>query len=484
MNNCKLNLNEGTFFESSLKISSGNLNKLEDFYNWYNKRLEVGFFEIELIPFNKLDKGSFTKNNNEIVHDSGKFFRIEGLRINTNFGEKISWDQPIINQPEIGILGIITKKINGTRYFLMQTKMEPGNVNILQISPTLQATKSNFTKVHKGKSPDYLEYFVDRSKSTILIDQLQTEQGARFFKKRNRNMVVEISEDIKVLEDYKWLTLGEIKKLLSHDNIINMDARSVISTIPLIDDAIINKFRDKHLSGKETITINGIQILGLGLDILKSICETKNQYQTEDGLLSWITQQKVDFEIDTKKIPLSDLKEWKISEDKIFQSDRFFSVIGVKVATGTREVSSWTQPLVFDKNIGLLGFITMKIDGILHFLVQAKVEAGNIDKVELSPTVSCSNFPFVLSSNKKIPFIEYFYKENIEKIHFDSIQSEEGGRFYQLQNRNMIIEINSVKVLELPSNYTWMTLNQIMYFMKFGMFNIEARSIISCLSFI
>lgn len=481
MKNKSIIKEKGSFFESSLVLTAS---YEEKFQKWYDERLKKGYFYIEIIPFRNLDKWSFDKGQNEILHESGKFFKIEGIRVKTNFGNIHAWDQPIINQPEIGILGIITKQINGIRYFLMQTKMEPGNVNILQISPTLQATKSNFTKVHKGKSPDYLEYFVDRSKSTILIDQLQTEQGARFLKKRNRNMVVEITEDIELLEDFKWLTLGEIKKLLTRDNIVNMDARSVISTIPLIDETIINDFQAIELLDCDSFTTNGIEIKGFGLDVLKSLCETKNHYRTKEGLLSWLTQQKVDYELETEKISLSELKGWRILDDKIYSSDRYFSVVGVKVSTGTREVASWTQPLIYDKNIGLLGFISMKINGVLHFLVQAKVESGNIDTVELCPTLSCSNYEYIMKNGVEIPFMHYFYAQNLQNVHYDAIQSEEGGRFYQMQNRNMIIEINPDEVPEIPSNYIWMTLNQIMDFTKFGMFNIEARSIISSLSFI
>lgn len=43
----------------------------------------------------------------------------------------------------------------------MQAKIEPGNVNRIQISPTIQATKSNFMQTHGGKAPAYLEYFSD-----------------------------------------------------------------------------------------------------------------------------------------------------------------------------------------------------------------------------------------------------------------------------------------------------------------------------------
>jgi oxidase EvaA len=72
-----------------------------------------------------------------------------------------------------------------------------------------------------------------------------------------------------------------------------------------------------------------------------------------------------------------------------------------------------------------------------------------------------------------------------EQIRYSTIQSEEGGRFYHWQNKNMIVELEDSTPIEIPENYIWMPLNQIMEFTKFNnYFNIEARNILSCLSFI
>jgi oxidase EvaA len=132
-----------------------------------------------------------------------------------------------------------------------------------------------------------------------------------------------------------------------------------------------------------------------------------------------------------------------------------------------------------------LGFIVKKINGILHFLVQAKVEPGNFDIIELSPSVSCSNVEYAAKSKNPPPFLKYFIDFNINRfIHYDTLQSEEGGRFYRVQNRNMIVEIPEKEEIDIPDNYIWMTIYQMMEFMKYSMFNIEARSLISSLSFI
>ncbi len=121
-----------------------------------------------------------------IRNPKGAFFSIAGL---SPVGEGFE-EQPIILQKEIGYLGILCKEIDGLLHFLMQAKIEPGNINKVQISPTIQATKSNFTRAHGGREPAYLEYFANASRHKIVVDQIQSEQSSRFLGKRNRNIIL------------------------------------------------------------------------------------------------------------------------------------------------------------------------------------------------------------------------------------------------------------------------------------------------------
>ena len=220
------------FLKSAITIENPFINT-EDVIAWLHRRNKEVEVKIELVPFESMTDWYMDEEQGSIRHCSGKFFSIDGIRIETNWGVKSFWEQPIINQPEIGYLGLIAKKINNVLYFLVQAKVEPGNINCVQISPTLQATKSNYTKVHKGKEPLYLKYFTQIGVlSRVMIDQLQSEQGARFLHKRNRNIIVEVKEDIPVYDDFCWLTLGQIKRLMQQDNIVNMDLRTVVSGIP------------------------------------------------------------------------------------------------------------------------------------------------------------------------------------------------------------------------------------------------------------
>jgi oxidase EvaA len=63
------------------------------------------------------------------------------------------------------------------------------------------------------------------------------------------------------------------------------------------------------------------------------------------------------------------------------------------------------------------------------------------------------------------------------------MQSEEGGRFYYEQNKNVLVLEGAEFDPELPENYCWMSLGQILNFLQFNnYFNIAARSLISAIS--
>ena len=420
---------------------------------------------------------AFHDSTGDIVHDSGKFFKVEGLRTETNYGPIGNWDQPIINQPEIGILGIISKVFNGTRHFLMQAKMEPGNINLLQLSPTVQATRSNYSQVHQGSLPTYLEYFLNK-KGRILVDQLQSEQGTRFQKKRNRNIILSIDEPIEVHDDFKWLTLGEIKQLLKIDNLVNMDSRSVLSCISFVDDEVLSS---------ENKWPSCVQSNSFGTDLFESMCSFKEAKHSLDEILIWVTDQKMSFDLIRKKIPLKEISGWSQNDWSIqHETGKFFSVIAVRVTAGSREVTSWTQPLIEPSSKGTSGFLISKINGVLHVLMQARIEPGMIDIIELSPTLSSTGGENCIYEQKTSE-IDLLFRDIDGEIMHTSSQSLEGGRFYHDENLYLIKKIDQsiAEHIELPSHFIWMTLGQIMELVKYNNYvNIDTRELLACLNFI
>lgn len=461
------------FLKSALTLDNP-LMSTDQFLNWLEEKKAATHHKIDQITFSELQNWGFNEETGNLQHSSGKFFSIEGINVKTNWGTVNEWSQPIINQPEIGFLGIITKKIDDVLYFLMQAKIEPGNINAVQISPTLQATKSNYTQVHKGNPPSYLEYFLDkRDDVTVLLDQLQSEQGARFLKKRNRNIIIEVTSEIEMKDEFCWLTLGQIKELLTYDNIINMDTRTVISGIPFaLGKLELSLTEDSYEMG-----------------LLNSDLDETNALNSIEDIISWITRLKSFAELDVQSIPLREVKHWHKDDVSIFHRDKkYFEVIAVRAEIGNREVNSWTQPLVKSAQEGLIAFIIKKINGVYHFLVQAKMESGNFDIIELAPTVQCLTGNYRKGLNEyEVDFIEYALEpeKNGAKVRYATFQSEEGGRFYKEQNKNMIIEVDDDFSINIPEKYTWMTLNQIKTFIKFNNYlNIQSRSLLSAVKFV
>ena len=451
----------------------------DEVINWVKKQNRQVLVEINKIAFSELSFWQFDNDFNTLHHKTGRFFSIDGIRVNTNWGNVQTWDQPIINQPEIGYLGFITKEFDGVLHFLLQAKIEPGNINFVQLSPTLQATKSNYTQAHQGKSPAYLDYFVNAKPSQILLDQLQSEQGARFLRKRNRNIIIKIEEEVNLLDNFVWLTLAQIKELMKVDNLVNMDTRTVISGIPYgtYSDLQIDLF---SFLNKHQLT-NSVESR-----MLKSMLSSESAVNSFDSIIKFVTRHKSFFELNIEKISLNKINSWNINEHAIEHNEnKYFKIIAVEVSIGNREVSRWTQPMIEPAQEGICAFVCKEINGVLHFAVQAKLECGNFDIIEFAPTVQCLTGDYRNYNSSDIPYLDYVLNIEKEKIILDNLQSEEGGRFFKEQNRNMIVVAGDEISEILPENYIWMTLNQLNAFIKFNNYlNIQARSLIAAISFI
>ncbi len=440
--------------------------------NWIKEQNQKVNVEVNQIPFNDICKWQFDFNNVKLHHTTGKFFSVEGINVKTNIGNIPEWDQPIINQPEIGYLGFITKIFNGVLHFLVQAKIEPGNINYVQLSPTIQATRSNYMQIHKGKKPLYLDYFKFANSKQILLDQLQSEQGSRFLKKRNRNIIILTKEEIPEHENFLWLTLGQIKDLMAFDNLVNMDTRTVIAGIEFgnpEDESYLNQVNHQSIGNK----------------FLKSSTDSKNSFHKIDQIISFLTTQKSNSILEIEKTPLNKLRKWKLGNyDLVHEENKYFKVIGVEVKIENREVTSWHQPMIQPMQEGLCAFILKEINGTIHLAVQAKVECGNHDIVEFAPTVQCLTGNYRETKAGSLPFLEYVLNASKNQIIYDTMQSEEGGRFYKEQNRNLLIYVGEKFSNKLPDNYVWMTLSQILWFLKFNnFFNVQARSLIAAINY-
>jgi len=421
--------------------------------SWLASRKKKIFFSVKKKKISELKKWIIT--NNEVYHNSRKFFRILGIEVKSNFYKNKNWDQPVIHQNEKGILGILRRNYRDNIEYLMQAKMEPGNINKLQLSPTVQATKSNYQRVHKGKKVPYLSFFKNNKKFPFLVNSLQSEQGGRYLFKFNKNIMVNTDQNIKLDPNYIWISKQEISKLIKKNNLLNMDSISVFSC---------------------SIKKN-----------LNDLPQHSLYY-----LENWFKKLKKKYFIKRKVIPLSKIKNWYFNKRSIYhKSKKYFSIIGIKIASNSREISEWEQPIVQEMKLGLSGFLTKKMNSAYHYLVRFSLEPG-LKNPGLTCTVRTSDVKNCLKNNnyadlKDSNLVRYYLKKYFignanGKIIYNKIQSDEGGRFFHSQSKNIIVQIDEKEKIKLNQNYIWMSHNQILHFIQKGLFNIEARILFTCLN--
>ncbi|SEP52403.1 NDP-hexose 2,3-dehydratase family protein [Amycolatopsis saalfeldensis] len=436
------------FARSAAAGTAGSRPITEDFRHWFESRRAAQRFQVDRIPFHELDAWSFTPEAGNLVHRSGRFFSVEGLAVSMG-ADGARWHQPIIVQPEVGILGILGKEFDGVLHFLMQAKMEPGNPNKLQLSPTVQATRSNYTKVHSGRSVKYLEYFTNRRRGRVLTDVLQSEHGAWFFRKSNRNVIVETEDDVPADDDFRWLTLGQIGQLLHQDNIVNMDSRTVLACAPLAPDEPAARDSDTEL-------------------------------------LSWFTTERARREMHAERIPLSKVENWERGEWSVkHELDRYFRVVAVSVRTDNREVAQWTQPLIEPVATGLAAFVFRYFHGVAHVLAHARAEGGFLDTVELGPTAQYTAESYAhLAAADRPPFLDLVLGAGSSRVRFSTILSEEGGRFLNANVRYVLVEADEASApAEPPPGYRWVTPGQLNLLARHGHYlNVQARTLLAILN--
>jgi dTDP-4-dehydro-6-deoxy-alpha-D-glucopyranose 2,3-dehydratase len=192
-------------------------------------------FKADLIGLDDVRGWSRDAQGN-VRHKSGQFFGVEGVRIESgDLREVASWDQPIYTQPEGGILALLTRETatNGVE-FLLNAKVEPGNIGVIQLSPTIQSTWSNIRRAHAGKRPPMVEVLTAEAGVRIVYRAEHNEEGGRFWRKSNENIVAFLDDERVIETDttmFCWTSLSQIKELALMDNMVSPFVKTILAPL-------------------------------------------------------------------------------------------------------------------------------------------------------------------------------------------------------------------------------------------------------------
>ena len=418
---------------------------------------------IERIRFAESNQWALDESRSALRHVSGRFFTIQGYRGLSNFRPDF-W-QPLINQPETGTQGFIVRDGIAGLELLVQARTEPGNVGLVQIGPTIQATYSNYTAAHKGRRQPFLEHFhhPKRFGSRVLVDTVQPELGSRFLKKWNRNIVINAPALAKFSHPmFRWVSLPTLARLMRLEHVVNNDARLVVGLLALECGADLFEGTTNPL----------------GEAVCRSFRSTSGaSFSSFAEAADWLAGARSRESLLAEELSLGNLPGWEIADDEIrHERGLFFSVIQVRVHAADREVADWDQPLIAASHTGEIVLIVKEVDGVLNLLFRAEAQLGNAHGAELQPTF-CDDNDGAPEAPKAIRDL---LNEKRVRERFTYQGSDEGGRFFQCISRFDIRWLDSDVNPELPEEYAWLTLGQVRELLAGTDFvSDESRSILS-----
>jgi oxidase EvaA len=199
---------------------------------WREQQRDRIRFKADLIGLDDV-RGWSREQNGNIRHKSGQFFGVEGVRVESgDLREVASWDQPIYTQAEGGILALLARENQATGIeFLLHAKPEPGNIGVIQLSPTIQSTWSNIRRAHAGKRPPMVEVLTAEAGVRIVYRAEHNEEGGRFWRKSNENIIAFLDDERVIETDmtmFCWSSLNQIKELALMDNVLSPFVKTIL----------------------------------------------------------------------------------------------------------------------------------------------------------------------------------------------------------------------------------------------------------------
>lgn len=384
-------------------------------------------FQIE--PIKLPDQDDWIVKDDCLSHKSGGFFSLCGY-----LDEQQDFEALVLFQPQGAFNGMAIHCKDDRVYLLLQARVEPGNSRLVQYGPTIQSTPANYLRLHGGKKTAYLELFFEyRAGVKVLENSTQLDLGQRYYQKTKLLSYIQLEEMCQCEENMIWVPLDIVARVINHDNFLNTDLRSMLGVFDW--DGLIS----------EPLTSNSNFSSNLTLPV-------KRQSRNSGGLVS-----------------LKQLSKWKLTDEGIEPIANVPTAAKLyKVICTNREVAQWIQPLFLCKGIGLVLLYQRLKNGRPEFLLQKGKEFGVSGSTVYLPSEIV--YP---GENKQVSLLK-------GEVLMDLLQSEEGGRFLENENRYQLIQVH--EEVDLGDEYIWVNVSELKTLLSTSnMVSIQLRCIASLL---
>jgi oxidase EvaA len=381
-----------------------------------------------------------------LSHRTGRFFHVVGTRWQQ--GDR-AYEQPLIDQSDVGLLGMLMRAGPVGPELLAYGKVEPGNIGLAQVAPTCQATTSNIERAHGGTAPPFAAWF-QANVGRWRTQSSQSEQPTRFLGKRNRNVVAWGGTDVPSTSVHRWWPVDQVLELLDADFTVNTDARSVLATTAWTD-----------LVARRPFTRSADDVSAAFARSFSSPIDPARLAAAAAARRGAARAAPL-----VRVVPLDELTQWRLDDDGVSPlAAGPFRIRQVEVTSASRERTLWDQPLVDSATHGCVELGCATVDGVLRFAFVARPEPSKEPVGELGPTVCSTPGAANAPAGTDGPDVLLTCR-----------QSDEGGRFFQDEQRYSLVRVDPESVPDA----VWLSLSEIQHLMASdGWFTNEARSAIS-----
>lgn len=373
-----------------------------------------------------------------IRHDSGRYFSL--VLVEDADGR----EHLLIDQPEVGLLAFALRRRGDGVEWLLQDKVEPGNLGGFQWAPSVQATRSNFERVHGGRATPLLDEVLQARE--VMVDVEQSEQGGLFLGKFNRNRKVVLEDGgIAVPAGWAWTSAAALRALLREDARVNTDARSVIACgawamlgdpgRPLFDGGVLparlaGAFARSYADASEARIEAACALLDAE-GARRSSRPGPRRRAIEEGRTHQLTPMAI---VDAGGRPVAGFFEAWLP---------------------TREVEHWCQPLLLREAVAVHALLFSLRGDQAWFRVGAWPEVGFGARVEFGPTLQSGQGP----AGGSVDTLRARLADAavVHVLH----QSDEGGRFFQQRGDYVLAEADPDQAEADASPGAWLTLGDL-----------------------